>query len=247
MSDAPDFSRLAESYSAGRPGYPAELFAWLASTVSGRRLAWDSATGGGQAALGLASHFDRVIATDRSEAQIRHARSHPRVEYRVGPAEASGLPANSVDLAVSAAAVHWFDLERYGREVRRVSRPGGVVAAWTYHVAHVEPPFDDVLWPFYRDVVGPHFASGARLVDERYEAIDLPGRRLDAPAFVATATWTAAEILRFVRTWSGVQACIDATGEDPVAELAPRVQRVCGGPDVAHRLRFPLYLLASRL
>jgi SAM-dependent methyltransferase len=247
MTEAPDFSRIAASYAASRPRYPAELFDWLASVVARRELAWDAATGNGQAALGLATHFDRVIATDRSEAQIRHATPHPRVEYRVAPAEASGLAGDSADLAVAAAALHWFDLPRFYEEVVRVTRSGGVVAAWTYHVAHVEPPFDAVLWPFYHDVVGPHFAAGARWVDGRYEAITLPGRELEVPAFTVSATWTAREILDFVRTWSGVQTYTQSTGKDPVVELAPAVERACGSADSAHRLRWPLYLRASRV
>jgi SAM-dependent methyltransferase len=213
----------------------------------GRDLAWDAATGSGQAAVGLAAHFARVIATDRSEAQLRHARPHPGVEYRVAMAEDSLLAANSLDLVVSAAALHWFDLPRFYAEVRRVARAGGVLAAWTYHVAHVEPPFDQVLWPFYRDVVGPYFTSGARLVDDRYQAIELPGDVLETPAFMVSVEWTAAEILDFVRTWSGVQSYIDATGQDPVARLAPPLERLCGARDAARELRWPLYLKASRL
>lgn len=247
MTNGPDFSGVAESYSASRPGYPSELFSWLASVVAGRGLAWDAATGNGQAAVGLAAFFDRVIATDRSEAQIRHARPHPRVEYRVAPAEASGLADASVDLAVAAAAVHWFDRPRYFDEVRRVARPGGVVAVWTYHVAHVEPPFDAVLWPFYRDVVGPHFMPGARLVDDRYETIGLPGRDIETPRFVMSATWTAPEMLRFIRTWSGVQTCIEVTGKDPVAGIAPRLDGIFGSPSTRREVRWPVYLRASRL
>jgi methylase of polypeptide subunit release factors len=93
VPEGPDFTEIAESYSESRPGYPSELFAWLASVVPSRDVAWDTATGNGQAALGLAEHFDRVIATDRCEAQILHAKPHSHVEYRVAQAETSGLPA----------------------------------------------------------------------------------------------------------------------------------------------------------
>jgi SAM-dependent methyltransferase len=247
VTEVPDFSAIAGSYAASRPGYPHELFAWLASSVASHDVAWDTATGSGQAAVGLAAHFDRVIATDRSEAQIRHAAPHPRVEYRVAQSEASGLPAGSADLVAAAAALHWFDLPRFYEEARRVARSGGVLAAWTYHVAHVEPPFDAVLWPFYRDVVGPYFAPGARLVDDRYAGIDLPGKSLEVPRVMMSAAWTAAEILSFVRTWSGVQSYIAATGVDPVAELAPRVEGICGSRSAVHAVRWPVYLLASRL
>jgi SAM-dependent methyltransferase len=247
MPDAPDFSGVAESYSASRPGYPSELYEWLASIVPRRELAWDVATGNGQAAVDLATHFDRVIASDSSAAQIRHAKEHPRVEYRVAPAEASGLPADSVDLVVAASALHWFDLPRFYEEARRVTRSAGVLAAWTYHVGHVEPPFDVVFGPFYRDVVSSYFAAGARLVDDRYGAIELPGRRLEAPEFTVSASWNLTQILDFVRTWSGVQSYMEATGEDPVASLAPQIERVCGSRDAVHQLRWPVYMRASVL
>lgn len=247
MSEGPDFSGVAASYAAVRPGYPPQLFAWLASLVSARDVAWDAATGSGQAALGLATHFERVIATDHSEAQILHARPHPRVEYRVAPAEASALPAGSIDLVVAAAALHWFDLPRFYREVRRVAREGAVLAAWTYHVAHAEPPLGAVLWPFYRDVVAPHFAAGARLVDDRYRGIELPGRPLEAPSFEVSALWSASDVLRFVATWSGVQSYLRKTGRDPVAQLAGPLETLFGTLDSRHEVRWPLYLHASRL
>ena len=146
-SEVPDFSGVSAEYAAARPLYPSELFDWLASCVNRRESAWDTATGSGQAAIGLAPHFARVIATDVSAGQLRHAKQHPRIEYRVAPAEESGLAAESIDLAVAAAAIHWFDLDRFYAEVGRVVRRGGVLAAWTYHVADVSPPLDGILGP----------------------------------------------------------------------------------------------------
>ena len=65
-----------------------------------------------------------------------------RVRYVVAPAEASGLPGASVDCAVAAQAAHWFDLDAYYREVRRVARPGGLIALVTYAVMDVDPEID---------------------------------------------------------------------------------------------------------
>jgi hypothetical protein len=85
------FSRQAADYAKVRPRYPQNLFEYLGSIVPSRQLAWDCATGNGQAAVGLASVFDRVIATDASEKQIANAQLHKIVEYRVAPAEKSGI------------------------------------------------------------------------------------------------------------------------------------------------------------
>ena len=77
------FSGHAADYANFRPNYPPELFDYLASISPGRELAWDCATGNGQAAVGLAAHFDEIIATDASAQQIENARPHLRISYRV--------------------------------------------------------------------------------------------------------------------------------------------------------------------
>lgn len=71
MSGFPDhFSAVAADYASHRPSYPAALFDWLAEQAPARRLAWDCATGSGQAARDLAGRLDRVNATDAAAAQI---------------------------------------------------------------------------------------------------------------------------------------------------------------------------------
>src|SRR5438132_5354114 len=92
------FSGLAAEYAKFRPHYPDELFEYLALISPRRELAWDCATGNGQAAVGLARHFDRVTATDASAQQIESAEPDERISYRVAPAEASAIDSASVDL-----------------------------------------------------------------------------------------------------------------------------------------------------
>src|SRR6476469_7601913 len=61
------FSGHAAAYAVYRPAYPAGLPAFVAglpAPPADHRLAWDCATGNGQAAHGIAEHFARVIATD---------------------------------------------------------------------------------------------------------------------------------------------------------------------------------------
>ena len=60
---ADHFSDQSQDYARFRPNYPPGLFAWLAEIAPQRRLAWDCATGSGQAALGLSQHFDQVVAS----------------------------------------------------------------------------------------------------------------------------------------------------------------------------------------
>jgi SAM-dependent methyltransferase len=246
MTQTPDFSLFADRYAQGRPRYPPALFAWLASRVDRHELAWDCGTGNGQAAVGLVDHFARVIATDRSAEQLRHAAPHPRIEYRAEPAELSGLADASVDLVTAAAAVHWLDLPAFAAEVRRVARPGGVLAVWTYHPARVSEPFEPVLSRFYWRLK-PWFAGQTDLVDAAYTTLELPGTPIPAPAFEVVVEWTLAELRAFLTSFSGVQVYLGERGEDPLEWIAGELAELWGDPASRRRLSWPLALRAQRL
>lgn len=246
----PDFSPLAATYARSRPSYPPELYAWLAGLLDRRELAWDCATGNGQAALGLAAHFPRVVATDRSAGQLAHAPPHPRIEYRVAEADRSGLAPESVDLVTVAAALHWLDFATFFGEVRRVARRGGVLAAWTYHTAICEAPFDRVFHRLYWEALRPHFDERVRWVDEEYATIAMPGEPIAAPRFTVTARWTLEGALDYVRSWSGAATYREATGEDPAELVRGELAPLFGGPGeegMERTVRMPLFLRASRL
>jgi ubiquinone/menaquinone biosynthesis C-methylase UbiE len=96
------FSGVANRYADFRPHYPAALFDYLATLVPRGSTVWDCAAGNGQATHDLAARFEKVIATDASREQIASAAPHPKVEFRVAPAEQSGLPDHSVGLITVA-------------------------------------------------------------------------------------------------------------------------------------------------
>jgi ubiquinone/menaquinone biosynthesis C-methylase UbiE len=244
---SPDYSSYAKQYAQSRPMYPEALFSYLASLVEQHSLAWDCATGNGQAALALAKHFKRIIATDISAEQIKHAIPHRQIEYRVATSEQSGLDDKSVDLVTVASALHWFDLDSFYAEVQRVVRLGGGLAAWSYHVGYVEPPFDQVFFHFYRDILYDYFAPGARLVDDRYDNITLPGEPMDGGEFFVSAKWNLEQMQGFIKSWSGTQQYIKEKGEDPVALIGDELKQLWGHPENIQSLRWPLFIKISRL
>ena len=67
------FSKQSDLYAKYRPTYPKELYDYIVSFVKEKDVAWDCATGNGQAAGVLANYFKKVIATDISAAQIERA------------------------------------------------------------------------------------------------------------------------------------------------------------------------------
>src|SRR5580704_8188572 len=102
------FSGHADQYGAYRPKYPPALFDHVARIAPAKGLAWDCATGNGQAATELAEHFRAVVATDASRQQLAEAPAHDRIAYVVAAAERSPIASSSVDLVTVAQAIHWF-------------------------------------------------------------------------------------------------------------------------------------------
>jgi SAM-dependent methyltransferase len=248
MSFSDHFSGVASEYAEYRPLYPAALFDWLAGIAPRRGLAWDCATGSGQAAVALAARFDRVIATDASAGQIAAATPDPRVEYRVAPAEASGLEPGSVDLVTVAQALHWFDRPAFFAEARRVLRRDGVVAAWTYgHPSLDEPRADAVLQRFYSGTVGPYWPPERALVDTAYRTIDFPFAEVAPPAFEMETRWTLESLVGYVATWSAVTRFRAERGEDPVPDFAAALEASWGDSGLARRIAWPLSLRVGRV
>lgn len=240
------FSSASDRYAAFRPDYPTALYDWLAGLCAERDTAWDCATGSGQAAGGLAAHFRRVLATDASAEQIRHAAPHPQVAYRVAPAEASGLADGSVDLVSVAQAAHWFDLPRFYAEVVRVLKPGGVLALWGYGRMVLPDGMDAPLLDFYRDTVGPYWPPERTLIDGGYRDLDFPFAEIVAPAFSIEVAWSLDRLLDYVSTWSAVRRYQAERSGDPITGLRAQLAAAWGDPAAPRRLQWPLFLRVGR-
>lgn len=240
------FGPQAARYAHVWPGYPTALFHYLAVIARTPRVAWDCGTGNGQAAVGLAERFARVEATDPSAEMIAQAQPHPRVHYRVAQYE-TGLPARSVNLVSVAQALHWFDLPPFFAEVRRVLAPDGVFAAWCYALCRVEPRVDEVVDQFYRVTIGSYWPPERKHVDDGYRSLALPIDELVPPPIEMVQEWTLLEFLAYVRTWSGVAACIAARGEEPVAAFEESMRRTWGNAMLRRRVVWPLHFRIGHL
>lgn len=242
------FAPVAASYAGFRPTYPAQLFAWLAQIAFGHDLAWDCAAGSGQASLGLVPHFGRIVATDASRAQIEAATSHPNVEFVVAAAEVSGLPDVSVDLITVAQALHWFDLNRFYAEARRVLKPGGVLAVWTYGIQAVEDgEINARVQTFYHDTVGPYWPPERRHVESGYRTLPFPFAHVPSPVFHMETCWTLSDLLGYFRSWSATGRYMAENGSDPVDGLAGEIAPVWGNPLTQRRVTWPLSLRVGRV
>lgn len=240
------FSTVSSQYAASRPRYPQCLYKWLAHIAPGRERAWDCACGNGQAASDLADYFSHVVATDLSVEQLREAKLHSRIEYRVAVAESSGLPANSFDLVTVAQALHWLEYDHFYKEARRVLRPNGVLAAWCYGtgsiaVGQVEAVFQD----FYQNIVGTYWQPERKLVEDGYRTLPFPQPELTVPTFRMELEWSLEELLGYVRSWSATALYIQSRGSDPVPNLQRSLLASWGDPRSRKLIRWPLSVRAA--
>lgn len=244
---ADHFSRLAPAYASCRPRYPDELFTYLAALAPDRELAWDCAAGSGQATIPLARRFNRVVASDISAAMLDQAPRHPGVEYRVAPAEASGLADATADLVTVAQALHWLNTTTFYAEAERVLVPDGVLAVWTYGTQEVDDPdLDRVLRRFYTEVIGPYWSPERCHVESGYATLPFPFSELETPALAMVEHWSLPRFLGYVRTWSATQRFRETMGHDPVDQLEQDLGPYWGSPSTSLRIRWPLTLRVGR-
>lgn len=241
------FSKQADGYAKYRPHYPAELFAYLATQVPTHDWAWDCATGNGQAALELARHFKRVIATDASSKQVTQATRQEQIAYLVSPGENAPIASHSIDLVTVAQALHWFNFDPFYAEVKRVLRPEGALAVWCYDLLSVSPEIDPIIRDFNENIIGPCWPPERYWVGNHYVDLPFPFLEQKTPIFRMEARWRLEDLLGYLGTWSSTQRFIDQHGSDPVPEAGARIAPLWGKPGSAKDVRWPLYLRVSRV
>lgn len=125
---ARSFGPAADLYDSIRPTYPAEALRWLAGDDP--RDVADLGAGTGLLTRGLIALGHRVTAVEPDERMLAKltASSPGLAAAHLGAAEALPLPEASADVVTAGQAFHWFDRDRALPEIRRVLRPGGVLA-----------------------------------------------------------------------------------------------------------------------
>lgn len=236
-----NFSAQANLYAQFRPKYPPELYDFVLSRVAQRSAAWDCATGNGQVATVLAAHFERVVATDISQRQLDFAEPAPNLQYAVSAAEQTPFAAGTFDLITVGQALHWFDFDRFNLEVRRVAKPGGVLACWGYELLNISPAIDQLILHFYRSVVGSYWDPERKHIEEQYARIPFPYEQVAFRVFPSVVAWHRAHLLGYLRTWSAVQRYLQAQQHDPLVDLAEQIAPLWPSHEVKE-VSFPMFV-----
>jgi SAM-dependent methyltransferase len=241
------FSERSDVYRRARPSYPPRLMAALAELAPSRRLAWDSGTGNGQAALGLAEHFDSVFATDPSPQQIASAVAHERVAYSVEPAEHVSLEDASADLVLAAQAMHWYDLDLFYRQAERVLRPGGILAAIGYAWFYVDAGIDAAIEQALLRPMRSYWAANNELLWDGYRSIPFPGEEIRIGQPAIHLDWSLDELMDYVLTWSATRLLEAEQGGEPLRRARAALAEAWGDPARKRHVVMPMQVRVARI
>lgn len=238
------FSKQAETYRLSRPTYPDELFQYLVRLTNENELCWDAGAGNGQASVALSRYFKSVMATEPSSSQLANAQKAENLTYRNEAAEKSSLGDGTVDLITVAQAAHWFDLDTFYAEARRVAKPKGIIAIWTYSEAKIHVEIDTLMEWFMYDFLKIYWPDARSYVRNKYLTLPFPFEKIATPSFFCEVVWNKSQWLNYIISWSATQQYINKTKENPLDILLPKLDRLWKDDDYKTVI-WPLHLLCG--
>jgi ubiquinone/menaquinone biosynthesis C-methylase UbiE len=241
-----NFSKVANLYSLFRPSYPAELFSFLIPLVPSHKTAWDVGTGNGQIAGALANYFEKVVATDFSEKQLKNAVVKQNIIYKQEKAEHSSFPDQSFDLITVAQAIHWFDFTKFYAEVNRTLKPVGILAVIGYDICKIDTQTDKTIHHLYSDILKSYWDPERKYIDAHYKNIPFPFEEIPASEFSISYNWNLEQLLGFLNSWSAVQHYKDRNNnENPLDQVADELKSNWNAGQ-KKQVTFPVFVRAGR-
>lgn len=241
-----NFSKQADLYAQYRPAYPDALIRQILQHVNERNVAWDCATGNGQAAHLLSKYFDTVYATDISANQLAKAVRADNIHYAVGTAEETSFDNNMFNLITVAQAIHWFHFSKFYAEVKRTGKPGCILAVIGYGLVETSGKLQEQIRHFYKHIVGPYWDKERTYVDEAYTTIPFPFIELEPLQMRTGIEWSFEQLIGFLNTWSAVQHYIQANDTNPV-DLVYADLKAAWGDDTVRYFYFPIFTRIGRI
>ncbi|XP_042226219.1 putative methyltransferase DDB_G0268948 [Homarus americanus] len=224
---------LVKKYAEFRPVPPRSLVNTVVDYVKEKveplQVCVDIGCGSGQNTRLYSEHFKQVIGLDVSLEQLRVAEQdhlHQNVVYKEGLAEHMPVENASVDLVTSCAAVHWFNLDTFYKEVDRVLRPGGVLACYSYLACtplYAGKNLRSTILEMHSNL-DPNWSMGHRHLNSDYGTLPAFSPEevfisSNEEKFVVETDATLDSIIGYLSSWSAVQKLQDREGEEVVSQF----------------------------
>lgn len=235
-----NFSTQSDLYAKYRPSLPIELFDYLLELVPARERAWDCATGNGQSAYIMSKYFKEVQASDISQQQLDNAAIEKNITYSKQPAETTNFQDNYFDLIMVSQALHWFQLDKFFKEAKRVLKPNGILATIGYDLPRLNLEINQKIDHLYGDIIGDYWDIERKIVESHYETIHFPFEEISVPDFHIEDEWTLEDLFGYLNTWSGLKHYIKANGKNPLGNLNKQFSEVWGDKKY-QKVRFPVF------
>ena len=153
----------------------------------------------------------------------------------------------SVDLVTAAQALHWFDIDAFFREARRVLVPGGAIAVWCYSLVEIDTDVDPLVRRLYGETLGPYWPVERRLVDTGYRTIQFPFAEFALPLLAIEQGLSLDQLGGYLRTWSATQRYMLERSDDPVTPVIEALRESWGAAQRTRRARWPLSVRAGHM
>lgn len=241
------FNNSSADYFKFRPGYPKELFKWINENSLEHNIAVDCGTGNGQAAHELAPYFEKIIAIDLNVNQIKEAKSDTKIEYRVMSAENMDVEDNSVDLIVSASAAHWFNLEKFYAECKRVLKNTGLIVLWTYSWPTISNNSDlNGKLQEIKNNLNPFWGEESLLHLNHYRDLPFPFKQRETPDFSFSYEWDLEQLVNFFSTWACIKEHLKIN-PDFLQHMKDEMNFLWPADSLRVKFDFDIYLKAGSL
>ncbi len=241
------FEQGGKQYAQFRPEYPPELAAFLATVSPSMDIAVDVGCGNGQLTGQLAEHFGEVVGIDPSADQLANATPRKNISFICASAESLPLANHQASLVVAAQAAHWFDLPRFYDEVRRIGAPDATLALVSYGVLSLDEQLNSRFEDFYWREIGPYWPAERKLVDSGYAGLAFPFKEQQAPPIAIKKTWTLAQLLGYIGTWSAVIRLREAGHFNILETFAVDLGTLWGNPEDCRDISWPINMRIGQL
>jgi len=236
------FNIDSEIYLKGRPKYPNELYESIVQNCMYTEIAWDCGCGNGQVSIDLVNHFKYIEATDINEKQIENSFQDKNIRYTLQESENTNFIDEQFDLVCAAQCIHWFDLQKYFKEVKRVLKPQGIFACWGYSFFSINNEIDKIVEDNLLHPINQYWSERNRILHNHYNEIEFPFAKVDLPNIQMNMIWNVDELLCYLSTWSAVKLYNEQHNSSIIRNLKEQLKNIWNDTDKQEEKWTSLYI-----